>query len=65
MAPATYVALLVINGRRGPWSCEDSMPHYRGRPGTGTGVGGLVSKGNWGGDEGGGVGGEARKGDNI
>jgi hypothetical protein len=27
--------LLVINGRRDPWSCEGSMPQYRGMPGTG------------------------------
>ena len=36
-----------INGRRGPWSCEGSMPQYRGMPGPGMGVGGLGSKGRW------------------
>ena len=24
------MALLVINGRRGPWSCEGSMSQFRG-----------------------------------
>jgi hypothetical protein len=24
--------------KRGPWSCEASMPHYRGIPGTGSGI---------------------------
>jgi hypothetical protein len=36
MAPAAYVAengLWDINGRRGPWSLEGSMPQYRGMPG--------------------------------
>jgi hypothetical protein len=37
------MALLLINGRRGPWSCEGSMPQYRGMPGPGPGVGGFVS----------------------
>jgi hypothetical protein len=27
------MALLYINGRRGPWSCESLMPQYRGMPG--------------------------------
>jgi hypothetical protein len=26
---------LAINGRRDPWSCEGSMPQYRGMPGPG------------------------------
>jgi hypothetical protein len=39
------MALLVINGRRGPWSCEGFMPQYRGMPGPGMGVGGLGSRG--------------------
>jgi hypothetical protein len=26
-------------GKRGPWSCEDSMPQYRGMPGPGSGSG--------------------------
>ena len=45
MAPGAYVAedgLVVINGRRGLWSCEVSMPQYRGMPGPGS-----VSRG-WG-----------------
>ena len=48
MALAAYVAedcLVVINGRRGPWSCEGSMPQYRGMPGPGMGVGELGSRG--------------------
>jgi hypothetical protein len=28
-------ALSVINGNRGPWSCEGSMPQYRGMSGPG------------------------------
>jgi hypothetical protein len=34
MALAVYVAEdgLVINGTRGPWSCEGSMAQYRGMP---------------------------------
>jgi hypothetical protein len=38
MAPATYVAedsLSVINGRKGPWSYQGSMPQCRGMPGQG------------------------------
>jgi hypothetical protein len=31
---------LVIDGKRGPWSYEGSMPHCRGIPGTG--VGGFI-----------------------
>ena len=27
---------MVINGRRGPWSYEGPMPHYRGMPGSGS-----------------------------
>jgi hypothetical protein len=41
MAPAAYVAqdglVLVVNGRRGPWSCEGSLPQYGGMPGPGKG----------------------------
>jgi hypothetical protein len=37
---------LVINGRRGPWSCEGSIPQYRGMPGPGIGVGDLGSRGS-------------------
>jgi hypothetical protein len=38
MAPGTCVAEdgLVINGRRGPWSCEGSMPQCRGMLGPGS-----------------------------
>ena len=43
MAPAAYVAedVSVVNGRRGPWSYEGSMPECRGmpRPARGFGVG--------------------------
>jgi hypothetical protein len=39
------VAYLVINGRRGPRSCEGSIPQYRGMPGLGMEVGGLGSRG--------------------
>jgi hypothetical protein len=42
MAPAAYVAedgLSGISGRRGPWSCEGSMPQCRGMPGQGVGSG--------------------------
>ena len=38
------MAWSVINGRRGPRSCEGSMPQYRGMPGPGMGVGGLGSR---------------------
>jgi hypothetical protein len=34
-----------MSERRVPWSCEGYMPQYRGMPGLGTGVGGLVSMG--------------------
>ena len=57
------MALLGINGRKGPWSCEGSMPLNRGMPGPGSGsewVGELGSRGG-----GGGFRGETRKGDNI
>ena len=30
---------MAINGRRGPWSCEDSRPQYREMPGPGSGSG--------------------------
>jgi hypothetical protein len=40
-----------INGRRGPWSCEGSMPHCKGMPGQGGGSGwvgtGTPSKKQW------------------
>jgi hypothetical protein len=38
------VASSVINGRRGPWSCEGSMPQYRVMPEPGMGVGVLGSR---------------------
>jgi hypothetical protein len=34
-----------LPSRRGPWSCEGSMPQYRGMPGPGMRVGGLGSGG--------------------
>jgi hypothetical protein len=43
VALAVYIVedvLVKYNGRRVPWSCEGSMPHYRGMPGLGMGVGG-------------------------
>jgi hypothetical protein len=36
MAPVAYVALLVVNGRRGSWSCEGSILLCRGMPGLGS-----------------------------
>ena len=44
MALATYV-FLVINGRRGPWSCEGSMYQYRGMPGPGSWSGWVGEQG--------------------
>jgi hypothetical protein len=42
------MALLDINEKRGPpWSCEFSMPQYRGKPGPG-------SRSEWVGEQGGG-----------
>jgi hypothetical protein len=43
------MALSIINGRRGPWFCEGSMPQYREMPRTG-------SRSGWVGEEGEGVG---------
>jgi hypothetical protein len=40
LALAAYVAenaLVVIHGRRGPWSCESYMSQYRGLPRPGIG----------------------------
>jgi hypothetical protein len=37
----------VINGRRGPRSCEGSMSQYREKEGPGMRVGSLGSKGRW------------------
>jgi hypothetical protein len=39
MASFAYVTedgIVNINDRRGPWSCEGSMPQYRGMPGEGS-----------------------------
>jgi hypothetical protein len=44
--------LLDINGMRGPWSCEGSMPQYRGMPGPGSGSGWAGEQGEGGGDRG-------------
>jgi hypothetical protein len=41
-----------INGRRGPRSCEVSIPQDRGMPGLGMGVGGLGEQGEGEGDRG-------------
>jgi hypothetical protein len=43
------MAWSVISGRRGPWSCEGSMPQYRGMPEPGS-LNGLVGdqgEGEW------------------
>jgi hypothetical protein len=42
-------ALLDINGRRGPWSCEGSMPQCKGMPGPGSRSGwvGEQGEGAW------------------
>jgi hypothetical protein len=39
-----------INGRRGPWSCEGSMPQYRGMPGQGSRSGWMTDQGEEGWD---------------
>jgi hypothetical protein len=39
------MALLDINGRRGTWSCEGSMPQCRGIPGPGRGSGWVSEQG--------------------
>jgi hypothetical protein len=48
IALASYVAEdgLAIIGRRGPWSCANSMPQYRGIPGQGSRSGGFGSRGS-------------------
>ena len=57
------MALLDIEGRRGPWFCEGLLPQYSVMPGQGLGVGGLVSSGR---EDGlGGSRGETGKEDNI
>ena len=53
MTPAACIAeggLLDINGRRGLWSCEDSMPHCRGMSGPGNGSGWVGQQGKRGWD---------------
>jgi len=44
------MALWVINGRRGPWSCEDSMSQCREITGPGSGNGRVGEQGDGGGD---------------
>jgi hypothetical protein len=39
--------LVILNGRRGPWYCEDHMPQYRGMPGPWSGSGWVGEQG-WG-----------------
>jgi hypothetical protein len=46
------MALLVINGRRGPWSFEGSMPQYRGNARTRNGSGWVGEQGEEGGGRG-------------
>jgi hypothetical protein len=43
---------LFKNLRRGPWSCEGSMPQYRGMPGPGSGSGWVAELGHRGGNRG-------------
>jgi hypothetical protein len=57
------MALSIINGRRGPWSCEGLMPQCRGMPRPGSRSGWIAE---WGREKGMRVfEGETRKGDNI
>jgi hypothetical protein len=42
--------LVVINGRRGPWSYEASMPQCRGMPGPGSRSGWVGKQRDGGGD---------------
>ena len=46
--------MAAISGRKGPWSCEDSRPQYKGMPRLGSGSG-------WVGEQGGGRGFSERK----
>jgi hypothetical protein len=67
MALAAYVAedgLISHQWRRGPWSCEGSMPQYRGMPGLGSRSGQVGKQGQEGGDKSF-CEGETRKGDKI
>jgi hypothetical protein len=43
---------LIINGKRGSWSCEGSIPQYRGMPGPGRGSGWVGEQGVGGEDRG-------------
>jgi hypothetical protein len=55
MAPGVYIAedgLLVINGRRDPWSCESSMPQCRGMSGPVSRRGCVGEQGGWEGNKG-------------
>jgi hypothetical protein len=55
VALAAHVAedgLVGHRGRRGPWSCEDSMPPYGGMPGPKSGSGWVGEQGEGGGDRG-------------
>jgi hypothetical protein len=46
------MALSVINGRRGPWASESSMPQCRGMSGAGSGRGWVGEQGEEGEDRG-------------
>jgi hypothetical protein len=43
---------MVINERKGPWSCEGCMPQYRGMPGPGSRSGWVGEQSEWGEDRG-------------
>jgi hypothetical protein len=57
------MAYLVINGRRGPWTCDGNMLQYRGLPGPGRGSEWLGEQEEWKGLEV--FIGETRKPDNV
>jgi hypothetical protein len=43
---SAYIEItIVVNGRRGSWSYEGSMPQYRGMPGPGRGNGWVEEQG--------------------
>jgi hypothetical protein len=46
------MALSVINGMKGPWSCEGSMPQYREIPRQGSRSGWVVEQEEGGGNKG-------------
>jgi hypothetical protein len=46
------MALLIINGKRGSWFCEGSMPQCMGMPGPGSGSEWVGEQGEWAGDKG-------------